>query len=381
MIQKKIVLKLVFLIFISLFFFQAAVNNRDKSSSSVSTSTTLNTAQLTEASPIVINSNSDWSGLTSFSWCQGSGTWNDPYIISNITITADMTCISITNSDVYFIIQNSKFIRTFCCGGSAAVNLDNVEKGLIFNNKFYDSPQASGSSIYTTDSFNISILNNKIIHFNVGIDMWDSDSINVTGNIITDCFIGMALRRSDSCYVSYNEIKLTGSYHIEYQEGIRLWSSNSNMIIENNFYCVPNCIVYENDQNYGNTVENNYCHTCNFYNPQEVFDLELLILSLILIGEIIVTLLLLKRLPNRKRRTGIILVGIGLGAMGLLAHTLYNLFALMSPPNYIYQYKLLLYIMGLIGLIAGHTASLVIGIKLIRKNGKRMDTSKKEPNL
>ena len=110
--QKNIVSKLILLIFISLIFFQATVNNMDKTSSSNSNPPIIRSAQLTQVSRFEIIGNSGWAGLSSMPWFQGTGTFHDPYIISNISINTIgfHCCISIKTSDVYFIIQNSKFL-------------------------------------------------------------------------------------------------------------------------------------------------------------------------------------------------------------------------------------------------------------------------------
>ena len=114
----------------------------------------------------------------------------------------------------------------------------------------------------------------------------------------------------------------------------------------------------------------------------EILVIEMRISFFILIGEIIATLVLHYRLPNRKRTLGIILMGIGLGVMGLLVHALYVLFELMMPPSYFHTYMvmllILLYIPGLIFLFLCHSALLVIGIKLIRKYGNKRSKIEKE---
>jgi len=372
--QKKFALKLIFLIFVSLFFFQVALNNRDKTSSSFSTPATLNTAQLTETMPIEINNNSDWTGLTGFSWFQGNGTADDPYIISSISISLsnESNCITISNSNVSFIIQNSKFstVGYYTYG----IDLSNCEKGIIYNNEFYSGPQLSGKFIYTNDCYNVSIINNNVHHAYMGFSLIDSDNLNVTGNLITDCYTGIHLGHCDNSYFSHNEIRLTenfpGDPNIGF--GIELWYSDFNTIVENNFYCVPYCFAYE-DTSTGNTIENNNCYRCEFYNQKETLDLELLISIIILIGELIATLVIQYRFPNRKRILGIILVGISLGVMGLLAHAVYNVIELI--PNLFYSYRIMFlmvfYIPSLGGLFAGHLASILIGRKLIRKYGKK----------
>ena len=60
--------------------------------------------------PIHIDDNEptkNWSiTAATYDWCTGSGTWNHPYIIENITIDGQnvYNCIRIDNSDLYFTI-------------------------------------------------------------------------------------------------------------------------------------------------------------------------------------------------------------------------------------------------------------------------------------
>ncbi len=94
-----------------LMFTHLALNRGDKIISSNKSPVVVNTAQLTEINySIYINNNSDWGALSGNSWFQGSGTFLDPYIISNITIINPRfpytSRISIINTTVYFIIQN-----------------------------------------------------------------------------------------------------------------------------------------------------------------------------------------------------------------------------------------------------------------------------------
>ena len=49
-----------------------------------------------------------WAQASSQSWVRGSGVWNDPYVIENLTIDGRNTTtgIEIRNSYAYFIIRN-----------------------------------------------------------------------------------------------------------------------------------------------------------------------------------------------------------------------------------------------------------------------------------
>jgi hypothetical protein len=81
---------------------------------------------LTE-SPIYIddvNPNFSWSKTaTENMWCNGLGTWNEPYIIENITINGlgSNDCIYINNSKAHFIIRNCTLYNA---GGGSYPNYD-----------------------------------------------------------------------------------------------------------------------------------------------------------------------------------------------------------------------------------------------------------------
>ena len=49
-----------------------------------------------------------WAQAKLQPWCDGSGTWNDPYIIDDINvnrISGFVSCLEIRNSDVYFTVK------------------------------------------------------------------------------------------------------------------------------------------------------------------------------------------------------------------------------------------------------------------------------------
>ena len=53
--------------------------------------------------PILIDGDSQWATVNStYDWCNGSGTWNEPYIIENVTIDGQSSgsCIEIKNSTI-----------------------------------------------------------------------------------------------------------------------------------------------------------------------------------------------------------------------------------------------------------------------------------------
>ena len=54
----------------------------------------------------------NWSKAVEQSWCNGSGTDSDPYVINNLTVTSNNTqefCLIISNSTSNVIVSNSIF--------------------------------------------------------------------------------------------------------------------------------------------------------------------------------------------------------------------------------------------------------------------------------
>ena len=119
-------------------------------------------------SPIFIDDadpNYDWSNTSNNNdWCRGSGTWTDPYIIENITIDGQnsVSCITIQNSSVFFVIRNCSLSRAGW-DYDAGIKLDNVNNSLLIYNSF-TANQLAGILLWE-NCVNNTIKDNK----------WDND--------------------------------------------------------------------------------------------------------------------------------------------------------------------------------------------------------------
>ena len=88
---------------------------------------------------IVINNGNgstyNWSVAKADGICTGNGTYSEPYIIEDLVIDAggSGSCISIENSDVYFIIENCTLYNS---GGyyTAGIKLSYVDNSQLINN-------------------------------------------------------------------------------------------------------------------------------------------------------------------------------------------------------------------------------------------------------
>jgi len=359
-----------------LMFTHLALNRGDKIASSNKSPVIVKTAQLTVINySIRINNNSDWGTLSGNSWFQGSGTFLDPYIISNLTIISprfSSSYIAIINTTVYFIIQNCDldYISIFNttvnfiiqnCALTRLFYLVNVEKGLIYNNEIHGD---SGTSdcIQLRDCYNVSIVSNNAIG---GSTIKDSEKINFSNNVITDALGGIYLIRSSNCSIWRNEIRLTDNFirrnyfNFDYITGIIMSGSHFNTITENHFYCIPNPFEYWGS-NIGNVIENNFVHSCVIYNPRTVLIVELLISSILMVSLIIPLCVVARKYPRRKKMVGIVSTVITLGIMGILGHGAYNW-------DFLWLQDKVTCGLALIPLIGVNLAILILSIKLIIK--------------
>jgi len=167
-------------------------------------------------SPIFIDDadpNYNWSKTVNDNdWCYGTGTWNEPYIIENITLDAQNldNCIEIRNSQSsYFIIRNCNFSGSSTEYRDAAIKFYNSRNGAIKTNNC----SRNKNGIILERSNNNTIYNNEIL-FNQGlaIEIYGGINNKIIGNSIkNNTGNGIVLNgASATCefnYVSNNEIE------------------------------------------------------------------------------------------------------------------------------------------------------------------------------
>lgn len=155
----------------------------------------------TRSTPVLIDGN--WSVIESEPWCSGSGTSNNPYIISSLTINLNNSetykstpCLKIINSNKYFIITQCEFLHsgyhfidiygdpgTYLGYG---IRLTDAEFGIISFCEFVQ-PYARGVAMNRVN--NILVANNTFTNCSTGLHIWDSAYCNITGNVFTDNFV------------------------------------------------------------------------------------------------------------------------------------------------------------------------------------------------
>jgi parallel beta-helix repeat protein len=238
--------------------------------------------------PIIIDDNpgssNNWTWASSQAWCSGSGTELDPYIIENLNIDARWTdfCISISNSEAHFVIQDCTLNNTGYSAYTGGIILDNVTNGKINGNIFYNHGFASiyakanfitissntltnqSHGIYIEGSYN-EVLSNTIYGSGSGsgviiqFDISYHDNL-IDGNTIENCWQGIFIFASDNNTITENTvlnnlqygIVLTSAANNNYLSGNLLLNNTlSGMIIDTSMDNIIEETLAEGNQNHG----------------------------------------------------------------------------------------------------------------------------------
>lgn len=157
-------------------------------------------SDMIELDPFIIDDSGggdyNWTEASNEEWCQGSGTAENPYIISGITIdgSGNSDCIQIKNSDVYFEIELSLFQNSDYNG----ILLQNVNNGVISNCNISNSK--NGINIYSANE--ILIRDNYILSCRKGINLGYSDYNEIFNNSLSTSEMAIYIEMSD-----YNQLK------------------------------------------------------------------------------------------------------------------------------------------------------------------------------
>jgi parallel beta-helix repeat protein len=119
-----------------------------------------------------------------YDWCSGSGSWNDPFILENITIDTQFssTAITIRNSEVFFQLRNCTIYNI--SSSYVGIRLEYVDNGFIKNNNINNEiGSATGISIGLSDCSNNTIIENSMIsRGNSGIMIDGGSQNNIVNN-------------------------------------------------------------------------------------------------------------------------------------------------------------------------------------------------------
>jgi len=181
--------------------------------------------------PILIDdSNPDynWSKTASdYSWCKGSGTWLNPYIIEDIIMDGIIAskCLTVQNSNVYFKIQNCTIKNSD--RNSYSIWLNNVVNGTVINNILINNDRA----IVLSGCHNNTIIDNIFDLNKISINIGYSTNTTITNNTLnSDNYIGISLSQNINTILRNNKMVKSGISLMDtsyYYSSIRIDTSNT----------------------------------------------------------------------------------------------------------------------------------------------------------
>ena len=215
-----------------------------------------------------IHIDNNWSATEStYSWCTGSGTFSDPYIIEDLVIDGggSGSCIWIENSDVYFTIENCSLYNSGVNWDDSGISLINVDNGQLIANI------ANNSGIRFDNCKNCTISGNNVSNSNNGgIHLSYGSNNTIIGN--TANYAGISISETDSNIVSGNMLNGGGIFlgnanytrifnnTVEHTDGdgISFHGSSNNNWISKNFVNNNTWGISFVEQSHNNTAIDNY---------------------------------------------------------------------------------------------------------------------------
>ncbi|MFW9851085.1 MAG: right-handed parallel beta-helix repeat-containing protein [Candidatus Thorarchaeota archaeon] len=218
---------------------------------------------------IVITHNDNF---TTQGW-EGNGTVDDPFIISNLEIKSDTTCVNISNTDVYFVVENCWMMSDSVSWSGFGIFLNSVQNGEIRDviitrkevgvSSFGTSDTTfsnitiynSGLGILLDQSTNCYIVNSTIMENSEGsaITLLDSDHCDIIHNHLQGNRVGFLSNSSEWMEVTNNTIVGNSEYGIQTTSGTKKLSAYWNWIGWNGQNAIDNgSTKFWDNGNYGN---------------------------------------------------------------------------------------------------------------------------------
>ncbi|MHA1149603.1 MAG: NosD domain-containing protein [Promethearchaeota archaeon] len=178
-----------------------------------SSNLSLELAGYTTTDPIEIIGDAAFEAFNnSYDFCTGSGTWDDPYVISGISINAngEEHCVYIKSTRKNFTIKDSFFTKS---GDKlAGIYIENVKNCTIMNNTLYKN----GYGIQITNSSYCTITDNTFYLNSVGMRIIYGDNKICKDNLICKNYFGYStvaqFQDKTTTNSLYNDTGQVGNY-------------------------------------------------------------------------------------------------------------------------------------------------------------------------
>ncbi len=173
---------------------------------------------------IDITNNSDFSNQ---GW-GGDGSASNPYILESQQISTNSSCLSISNTTLYFIVRNCEFESYWYEDsgiGYPAVRLANVTNGVIIDCDI----ESSASDIYLLHCSNVNITRNSLTSQHTqGFNAYDIRNCIVSENTLLESGIEI----STGSFLTLSDNQITDSK----SSGVHLYNISSSYLIANSIH-------------------------------------------------------------------------------------------------------------------------------------------------
>ena len=148
-----------------------------------------------------IHINNNWSATASlYEWCSGSGTYLDPYVISNVTIDGKGAgnCVLIESTSEYFKIENSILSNAGTNQGNdeGGIKLKAVRNAYLINNTISNN---NDNGVVLSGCNNITLESNVIEdNYWQGVLINDCSNLIISQNIINENYYGLIVGAENS---------------------------------------------------------------------------------------------------------------------------------------------------------------------------------------
>ncbi|MFX1274857.1 MAG: nitrous oxide reductase family maturation protein NosD [Promethearchaeota archaeon] len=208
-----------------------------------------------------IHVDGNWSATTNFEWCNGNGSWSNPYVIENVTIDASSSPtgygIYIVNSKIdYFIIRNC---TVYNAGGGAGIRLESTCNGTLSGN----TCTSNGRGIWLFSNCHNNTISENTANGNGGVGIILENNCNnntISENIACGPSQDRGIRLLNGCernIISKNIANENNDYgiyvYINCDENTILGNTASDNL-QNGIYLLRDC---DNNTLSGNTLSGN----------------------------------------------------------------------------------------------------------------------------
>ncbi len=224
-------------------------------------------AQFTES---FIHVNGNWSDMTSYDWCSGDGSWDNPYTIENVTINASNSVIGIgilieNSINDYFKVQNCMIFNVAPNNNYGGIKMNNVTNGTLYRNNCSNNGR---SGILLSSCLNCTIAENHV-NYNGGLNADNYAALRLVINCHNNTISGNTVNNNNANGIQLrencvNNTILENTVIDNGEFGIDLWTNCNYNNVTNNIAVGSGRNGINTRTSYSNSISENYLYNNTF---------------------------------------------------------------------------------------------------------------------